>query len=310
MLGRGRLEARRRLPVAPLERRSGRGSPRARSRRRNVGSSNVFAAAASSSTRRALRVVADLEVGVLEIVERVQGVERRRAGMPLRDEPPCRVRRGEVRLDRLLPEPEPREDVRRHVERVRRGRRDLRVGARRGQRVGRRAPGSRRSGSCSARCRDARGSTRQQAVQDRGRLLLVANVGSLGGRRRRAATARRRSRPRGRPGSAARAPPSPSLVGLRARVVRERLRVAVEGADRGDVAALALGLRAELRRLLARPPCPRRAPAGSVAPRSGGTRSSRCPSTPSRRRDPSSRPPRRPAATPRSRRSAAARRRA
>ena len=56
--------------------------------------------------------------------------------MPLRDELPAGLGRGEVGRRSIPARAQPREDVRGHVEGVRRGRGDLRVGARRRQRLG------------------------------------------------------------------------------------------------------------------------------------------------------------------------------
>ena len=79
--------------------------------------------------------VVPLQVRVLQVVEGVHLVERGRTGMSPGHELPRRGRGGEVRRDGLRPQAEAREDVRRHVEGVGRGGRDLRVGACRGKRV-------------------------------------------------------------------------------------------------------------------------------------------------------------------------------
>ena len=138
-------------------------------------------------------------------MERIEGA---RARVPERDEPPRRIGGRQVRVDRLLPEPEPREDVRRHVERVGRGGRDLRVGARRRQRLG----GERRIvEGVDHVVRDARmiRLERKQFVQElRGALLL--GVGRIVlGRRRPGSRARRRSSPHDRRETSSRALPSP-----------------------------------------------------------------------------------------------------
>ena len=161
------------------------------------------------------------------------------------DVPAGGVGRGEVGFDRFLPEPEPREDVRRHVERVSRGGGDLRVGPRRGQ-----GEGGERGivEGVDQVVRDARmlRLLLQQAVQDFRGLLLV-RVGGVGGRRR------------GEQGQGVedqglmvvRETPGEffhrGLVCQRARAVVDLVGILVEGRDRGDVALFTVGLRASRR---------------------------------------------------------------
>ena len=167
--------------------------------------------------------------------------------MPPGDEPPARVGRRQVRGDRILPEPEPREDVRGHVEGVRRVRGDPGVGAGRGEGIGGKLRIVERVDHVM---RDA-GMLRlegQEGVQDRGRLLLV--------REARVARRRRAEQRQGVEdlrfmvvGQLLRELPDGIAVGLRAGLVIEPIGVAIEGADRGDVSALPLGLCIELRGL-------------------------------------------------------------
>jgi len=102
-------------------------------------------------------------------MERIEGG---RPGMGLCDPLLRGAGRRQVRLDRLRPHAEAREDVRWHVQRVRRGRRDLRVGARRGQRQLRELGIVERVDHV---VRDARmvGFEREQPVEDLRRLLLA-----------------------------------------------------------------------------------------------------------------------------------------
>ena len=161
---------------------------------------------------------------------------RGRAGVPPGDEAPARVGRREVRGDRILPEPEPREDVRGHVEGVRRVRGDPGVGAGRREGLGGKLRIVERVDHV---VRDAGmlRLERQEAVQDRGRLLLV--------REARVARRRRAEQRQGveDPGFVVvrqllRELPDGIAVGPRAGLVIEAIGVAIEGADRGDVAAL------------------------------------------------------------------------
>ena len=92
----------------------------------------------------------------------------------------------EVGVDRFLPQAQADEDVRRHVERVRRGRRDLRVAAR-GVETHRGKLGL--VAAVNQVMRDARliGVLREQLVQDRNRLLPIVErrvVGRLAGEQR------------------------------------------------------------------------------------------------------------------------------
>ncbi len=76
-------------------------------------------------------LLSGLEIGEDEVVERVDVVHHRGAAM---DAPGPFARGGdggEVRGDRFLPHPEPRVDVRRHVQRVRHPGRDFAVALRR-----------------------------------------------------------------------------------------------------------------------------------------------------------------------------------
>src|SRR5439155_21227130 len=74
-------------------------------------------------------VAARLEVGVDEIVERMKGLIPDAVRSRFRAVRDACVRGRPVRVDRLLPQSQTREDVARHVKRVRRRRRDLRVAA-------------------------------------------------------------------------------------------------------------------------------------------------------------------------------------
>src|SRR3989449_11555273 len=79
-------------------------------------------------------VTARLEISVDEIVERMKGLIPDAVRSRFRAVGDARVRRHSVRVDGLLPQPQTREDVARHVKRVRRRRRDLRVAAGGGER--------------------------------------------------------------------------------------------------------------------------------------------------------------------------------
>ena len=84
----------------------------------------------SSTTSLGLLVLAELERRVHDVVHRVQRVVRARLELGLAQLVLGRLHRRPVGVDRLLPVAEPREDVRRHVLRVRRRGRDLRVATR------------------------------------------------------------------------------------------------------------------------------------------------------------------------------------
>ena len=208
-------------------------------------------------------VLRRLQVGVHLVVPRVQ---------PFADVVPRHggVVRADVGVDRLLPRADAREGVRRHVERVRRVGREVRVLPRVGQRARRER---RHVVAVNQIVRDAGmiGLHFVEPLEDRGGLQLV-RVGLVGGRRRlidgegveRGGLAivrilRRELRHR-------------LLVGERPRAVIECGGVLVEQRDGGDVGALAIGFRADRLRLLRRDEAVlqhlRRAQAGErVAPR-------------------------------------------
>ena len=244
-LGHGQAQVRGALPVAALER-PARGDGHERVPGRELGVVEFRGRDGLVEHAARARVVADLQVGVFEVVQCVHGVEREGAGVALGREAPGRVGRGEVRGDGLLPEAEAREDVRRHVERVRRRRRDLRVGARGRQRLFRER---RVVEGVDHVVRDAGvpGLRGEEPVQDRGPLLLP--------RERRVARGRaQEQRVEDRGLVVVRKPPGDRqhglLVGRRAGRVRERPGIPVEDADRVDVSPLALGRSSERGRFL------------------------------------------------------------
>ena len=95
-----------------------------------------------------LLVLRELQIGIDHVVHRVQLLVEFLARL-------CRARRRDVGRDRFLPIADAREDVRRHVLRVRRGRRDLGVSLGRIEPFLGKGRRSRRDGSDSARRRDA-----------------------------------------------------------------------------------------------------------------------------------------------------------
>ncbi len=189
----------------------------------------------------------------------MQAVERGGAGVGARDPLARGLGRGQVRIDRLLPHAEAGEDVRRHVQRVRRGRRDLGVAARRRQRQIRQR---RVVEGVDHVVRDPRvlGLERKQAIQDLRRPLLP-RVGLVG--RRVVGHAEDRQGVEDRRlmvvGDALRHAGHRLLVGHHARWVGHAVSLVV-GVDRGDVVALSRARRAESGRLLSR-----RLPSGEFA---------------------------------------------
>ncbi len=190
--------------------------------------------------------VADLQVRVFEVVVGVNGVEALRARVALLHQLPSRLRGLDVGGDRLLPEAEPREDVRRHVEGVRRIRRDFRVGARCREGLGREL-GIVEGVDHVVGHAGVVGLGDQQAVQDRRRLLVVG-MGRVV--RRLGALDRDRVEDRGLVvvGEALRQSLHRVAIRRGARAVVEPLLVAVERGDRVDVALLPVRLRPEVER--------------------------------------------------------------
>ena len=198
-----------------------------------------------------LVVLSSLQVGVLQVIHGVQRVERGRSREGPSDPRLRRPGRGDVRVDRLLPHPQAGEDVRGHVQRVRRRGRNLGVRARRRQRhlgefgVVERVdhvmgdPGM-------------LGFNRQEAIEDRRRLLLP-RVGLVG--RRVVGHAEDREGMEDVRlvvvGVALRHASHRLLVGHHSCWMRHAVPTVV-GPDRGDVIAFAGGPCACLRRLLRR----------------------------------------------------------
>ena len=184
-------------------------------------------------------VLARLQVRVRHVVHRVQ-LLRRRARLARS------VGRQDVRVDRLLPRADTREGVRRHVQRVRRRRRDLRVAARRAQRV----IGQRRHVvAVDDVVRDARmiGLLGVELLEDRPglQLIRVRLVGRLrGGRERQRVEDRRLAIGRILRGQI----PHRLRVRDDARALIDRGEISVELRRGGDVAPLALRLGGRLER--------------------------------------------------------------
>ena len=220
------------------------------------------------------RVLRRLQVGVRLVVERVQ-LFRDRVVFP------CGRRRRQVGLDRILPKADARERVGRHVERVRRVRRDLRVAPRRVERA-RRERRHVEAVNDVVREPGMLGLALELALEDAGGFQLVRV--RLVGRQRRLVERQRIEDTR-----------LDIVVVLR----RERLhrffvrdrpralidgcRVAEEETDRAHVGLLPIGAGA------ARVRCRRSRPGRPSAPAVNGNRrtdsptsSSRCPSAPSR----------------------------
>ena len=182
-------------------------------------------------------VLARLEICVHDVVERVQRLIPDRGFSQLRVIRLAGIRGRAVGVDRLLPETEAREDVRRHVLRVRHGRRDLRV-----------APRSAEPARGQGRIviavddvvRDA-GMVRllgQDLLEDRARLQLIG-VRLVGRRRRRVQRERIEHRGLAVVGIAPVELLHRLLVGGGPRAMVQLVVVAIVRLDRGDVVLLA-----------------------------------------------------------------------
>ncbi len=125
-----RLQLRRALPVLALEH-VARGHGGARRVARRDRPDHLLDLGALVDQRFRLRVLAELQVGVLHEIERVRHAGEHAVELRLRAVLARHLVRLEVRVDRLLPHPDHRVDVRGHVHRVRRRRRDLGVLVRR-----------------------------------------------------------------------------------------------------------------------------------------------------------------------------------